>query len=101
MLSCEISSIIQDLSPEDAIAELSSSITDWEADYDKLSKRNIRLTSEAMEHREKAANLEAEIARLTKELAFAQKANRQHVRDLNDSRDENARLRASGMAVAV
>lgn len=101
MLASEITAIIQDMSPEDAVAELSASISDWEADYDKLSKRNIALVSEAMQHRENAAKLEAEIARLRKELDFAQAANRKHVRDLTDAREDNARLNAAGLAIAM
>lgn len=101
MLASEIPTIIANLSSEDAIAELSSSIRDWETDYDKLSKRNIQLVNEAMNHRENATKLEAEIARLKQELSFAQSANRQHVRDLTDAREENSRLRSGGLALAI
>lgn len=50
---------------------------------------------------DRLANANAEIARLTRELEFARAANRKHVRDLTDARNENDRLRSGGLAIAL
>lgn len=101
MLASEFNEICANLSTEEQIAELLSSLRDMEESYNNLQASFESHMVRASADRQEASNLRAEVSRLNADLEFCRKANRQHVRDLTNARSENSRLLSGGLCIAL